>query len=146
MRLRIVLTPRTALSRTGRASSAAPVLALKVLSSLRSGLSGLRFAIQILHLAGLTRVLARASSPLASARLSAPLRTIGSARGSLSALCSLTSRLSARSGSGLLCASIRLRGCRLSAGLPACGGRLCVLSTLILRAGSLCLRVGLRAR
>lgn len=86
----IRLASRAALSRTtGACGAAASVLAFEVLRSLRSGLSGLSFAIQILKLAGLTRVLACTSRPLAGARLSAPLR-----------------------------AGIRLRGCRLSARLP----------------------------
>ena len=142
------LAPRAALTRTAGASGTdAPVFALKALSSLRPALSGLRFTIQILNLAGLTPILARACGSLARARLNAPLRAIGSARGSLSALCSLTPRrLRTCIRNRLLLARIRLRGRRLSTRLPACGGGLSVLRSLILCAVRLGLRAGLRAR
>lgn len=98
-------------------SSAAAVLVFEILSSLRSGLPRLRFAVQILNLARLTSRLARAASSLTRTRLGVTLRS-----------------------------GIRRCCCRLSARLPACGGRLRVLGSLILRAGSLGLRGGFRAR
>ena len=143
------LAPPATLSRTAGACSstaAALALALKVLSSFSPGLPSLRFAIQILNLAGLTPILARGSGSLARTRLSATLRAIGSAGGSLTALSSLTRRLRVRIRSRLLRARIRLSGRRLSARLPSCGGRLSVLGSLILRAVRLGLRAGLRAR
>jgi hypothetical protein len=142
------LAPRAALTRTaGAAGTAAAVFALEALSSLRPALSGLRFTIQILNLARLSAVLARACGSLARARLRAPLRAIGSAGGSLSALCSLTPRrLRTCIRNRLLLTRIRLRGRRLSTRLPACGGGLSVLRSLILCAVRLGLRTGLRAR
>ena len=53
------LAAGSALSRTAGPSCAAPVLPLIILSALRAALSGLRFTIQILDLAGLARTCRR---------------------------------------------------------------------------------------